>query len=158
MANSEPEALSPLLEGIGEDSSGEAQQYTVGLQKAAALCTSLLNRLYEIDQLLEKLRLELRETQPKKDGVILLELANCGKHCSGCPHPRWKQWRWHTGYTHKPWRAHPVKEPLRRLKRAGPFAATYFETYHRVRFIQALIKERQGLLRKVASLGKSLHR
>ncbi|OCX72826.1 hypothetical protein A6M27_15190 [Acidithiobacillus thiooxidans] len=157
MADSETEALSPLLEDLGENPSEGAQQYTIGLQKTAALCTSLLSRLYEIDQLLEKLRLELRETQPKKDGVILLELANCGKHCSGCPHPRWKQWRWHASYTYKPWRAHPIKEPLRKLKKTGPFEATYFETYHRIRFVQSLVKERQSLIRKVASLGKSLH-
>ncbi|WP_139112398.1 hypothetical protein, partial [Acidithiobacillus thiooxidans] len=69
MADSETEALSPLLEDLGENPSEGAQQYTIGLQKTAALCTSLLSRLYEIDQLLEKLRLELRETQPKKDGV-----------------------------------------------------------------------------------------
>lgn len=157
MADSETEALSPLLEDLGENPSEGVQQYTIGLQKTAALCTSLLSRLYEIDQLLEKLRLELRETQPKKDGVILLELANCGKHCSGCPHPRWKQWRWHASYTYKPWRAHPIKEPLRKLKKTGPFEATYFETYHRIRFVQSLVKERQSLIRKVASLGKSLH-
>lgn len=157
----EPSALALFLgesESIpssGEDS-GSTSDYSIGLRRAGVVCAAFLRRLQEIDQELEALRKALREEQPKRDGVVLMELANCGKHCAGCPHIRWKQWRWHPRNRFRQWQAHPITQPLRHLKKTGHFQATYAGTFRKIRRAQELQKERQRMIRKLTALGRGL--
>jgi hypothetical protein len=156
----EPEPLALFLhdsETTGTESATETgSQYSYGLQRAGQVCMAFLQRLQAIQEELEALRKALREEQPKRSGVVLLELANCGKHCAGCPHIRWKQWRWHPRNRLRQWQAHPIKNPLRRLKRTGHFQATYAGTYRKIQRVQELQRERQRMIQKLNALSRGL--
>ncbi|MHB1666172.1 MAG: hypothetical protein ACYCUK_01940 [Thiomonas sp.] len=115
-----------------------------------------MTRLQEIEDTLRELRQLLREDQPKKDGVVLLELADCGKKCLGCPHVRWKQWRWHPRNKRHPWQAHPVPFPLRKLRRTGIFAASFPLASSRIRQVLELSAERERLVRRLHDLRRTL--
>lgn len=41
---------------------------------------------------LSELAGQIRSSQPKSHGAVLLQLSNCGRGCMGCPHPRWQKW------------------------------------------------------------------
>ncbi len=131
---------------------------TPGVRKAGEVCLAVLTRLQEINLRLETLRQLLRSEQPKKDGVVLLELANCGKKCTGCPHIRWKQWRWHPKQTRHPWQAHPVPFPLRKLRRSGVFAGSYPKTYRLITEVQDLAKKKEKLVKALSDLNRALGR
>lgn len=157
---SDPETLALFLgdspTDSGEESAPAERDYPYGLQRAGEVCAAFLRRLQAIHQELEALRVALREEQPKRTGVVLMELANCGKHCAGCPHVRWKQWRWHPRNRFRQWQAHPITQPLRRLKKTGHFQATYAGTFRKIRRIQELQKERQRMIQKLTALGRGL--
>ena len=41
---------------------------------------------------LSELARQIRTSQPKRHGAVLLQLNSCGRGCVGCPHPRWQKW------------------------------------------------------------------
>ncbi len=110
-----------------------------------------------INRELESSRQKLRDLQPIKHGSVQLELHNCGKDCKGCPHPRWKVWKWSKRSVNKPvWVSHLIKHPAKRLKKTGDFEAVYGDSLNVIRYATSLIKIRKELLEEHRKLGSVL--
>ncbi|MDI3258463.1 MAG: hypothetical protein QJR02_02070 [Sinobacteraceae bacterium] len=85
---------------------------------AARQLQALTARLMQIER-------EIRDAQPKKSGAIILYLYTHSKRCNGCPHPVWKQWRYHPRNRMHRWVAHalPSSRITQRLPRNPPLPA-----------------------------------
>lgn len=61
---------------------------------AERTCDQALDQLHAMNGRLVELHDQIRAAQPVANNSVCLELYACGPGCSGCPHPRWVQYRW----------------------------------------------------------------
>lgn len=113
------------------------------------LAQNAVNRLDEVNERLEEISEMIAELQPVETGMLLFKLNDCGRGCLGCPHASWLTLK--PVYSHKHHKIKltqkRVKNPLVRVKTAGPFAEG-------APFVKSLVKEAQDLLAEKEKLVK----
>jgi hypothetical protein len=134
----------------------ENRYLDTGILRARDIFQGTLERMGQIVEDMESLRLKLREIQPKRSGVILMEWSKCGRGCLGCPHVRWKQWTWNPRSTNHPWQAHTIRYPLKRLRKTEPFLQSFPYAKSTILRIQELDQERKRLIREIHLLRRVL--
>lgn len=125
------------------------------------LVPDLLKRVTEtlgrIDAHLDQLAEALKGAQPKLPGAITFERHNCGSHCLGCPHPRWKIWRQDKRFSPVRWYASTLTaNPSLSLKKKGQFLAGHELARNVVQEIQDTLKARTALVDALSKVGKVL--
>lgn len=110
-------------------------------------CDEISGRVTEINKRLEEVRLSVRELQPKGDGSVILELRNCGKGCSGCPHPQWKLWKHAFRKGRTRYLAFRIKEPWKHVKTTGDYQQNSELVKQLVSEAWELSNEREKILR-----------
>jgi len=134
--------------------------------KAEVTLVAAVKRLRDIDARLFEIRDELKATQPKRNGAIILELKPCGKDCMGCPHIRWKQYKDPSKEGVKPgqrnphrkesWNGYVIENPLKRIHKTGPFEAVYEKSRALMKEAEKLVEERSRLIGHFSNISRSL--
>lgn len=123
--------------------------------KIEKMFNRVLDRLHELNARLTVLHDEIKEAQPVSSGAVCLELYPCGPRCTGCPHPRWVQYKWTAGTTDKPGILMGTnldakgRDPILVLKRKGEH---YAETATLIREAKSILSERTQILTSVRAL------
>lgn len=108
-------------------------------------------RLYEIVE-------ELRIYQPVENGRVTLDLYKCSSEgCIGCPHPRWRTWRYmvtKTGETR--FVSKVIDDPWRRVKSSGPFKENAFYIRKIIAEARDLLKIKEEFRKSFSALGSTL--
>lgn len=143
-----------------------------------------IDRLKTLNAELAAIDARLRDITPKRHGALLMERTTCASHgvvgCIGCPHIRWTQWLDPSKAKHETrrkktrleaainpetteaarrpegWIGVAIHQPRRKLRRTGVFAESYREADRLIQKAQRLKAEKEALVARVSSLGKSL--
>lgn len=123
--------------------------------KVEKMFNRVLDRLHELNARLTVLHDEIKDSQPVATGAVCLELYPCGARCTGCPHPRWVQYKWTAGTTDKPGILRGInldaqgKDPILTLKRKSEH---YPKTAALIREAKSILTERTQILTSVRAL------
>lgn len=108
-----------------------------------------LDRVKQINTRLKVISDELKAFQPKSPGAITLHHYDCGKNCSGCPHPRWKQWYLNTNNITRKFLSATIKSPLKRVKTSGKFSENSNKVKQLIKEAETLIKEKKIIIKSI---------
>lgn len=115
-------------------------------RRAVAMAVSL-NR---INLRLEEIREELKYTQPRDHGAIMLNFFDCKNGCIGCPHSSWAEWRYITQRNGaKRFVPVVIKNPMMKLKRKKEFADGYKQTREYVLEALDLIEKKKKIVARM---------
>lgn len=125
-----------------------------GEEQARSIADRALAALDHYNGVLLALYDAIRKGQPRQHGAVLLELNRCGRHCAGCPHPRWVKWvnRYHDNRKAAPtWFATRIEHPTR-AARARHIPGDVRMAIHEA---QSVIEQRNKLLHQLAQLSRT---
>jgi len=72
--------------------SGAKRDANVALEMLSERNSESEQAMISLNARLFELARQIKKSQPKRHGAVLLQLNNCGRGCIGCPHPRWQRW------------------------------------------------------------------
>lgn len=136
---------------------GDKPDLPLGVEAVKNLFIEIVSQLNHYNAELLKIESALKTLQPKRSGVVLLELYNCGQHCRGCQHPRWVQWSSRIVGQDRLFVRHILQtEPVRKLKKSGPFEENHDKVKSLVKYAKHIIEKRAKLLESIGNLSRSL--
>lgn len=136
---------------------GDKPKIPQGVEAVKNLFIEIVSQLNHYNAELIKIESALKTLQPKRSGVVLLELYNCGQQCRGCQHPRWVQWSSKIVGSDRLFVRHILQtEPVRKLKKSGPFEENYDKVKSLVKYAKHIIEKRAKLLESIGNLSRSL--